>query len=70
MNRTKFHGWYMVGAVHLLLALTFGAAYSFGAFFTSLQANFDAGRFSTASIFSLTALIYYVVGGLLRRLER
>ncbi|MDG3816858.1 MFS transporter [Pseudomonas aeruginosa] len=63
MNRTKFHGWYMVGAVHLLLALTFGAAYSFGAFFTSLQANFDAGRFSTASIFSLTALIYYVVGG-------
>lgn len=58
----RFHGWYMVAAVHVLLALIFGAAYSFGAFFTSLQANFDAGRFSTASIFSLTALIYYVVG--------
>ncbi|WP_273828114.1 MFS transporter [Pseudomonas sp. SBT1-2] len=61
-NRQKFYGWYMVAAVHLLLALIFGAAYSFGAFFTSLQSNFDAGRFATASIFSLTALIYYVVG--------
>ncbi|CAI0871961.1 Inner membrane protein yhjX [Serratia entomophila] len=58
----QFRGWYMVGAVHLLLAVIFGAAYSFGAFFTALQTNFDAGRFSTASIFSLTALIYYAVG--------
>ncbi|MDR6860536.1 MFS transporter [Variovorax guangxiensis] len=57
-----FRGWYIVGAVHVLLALIFGAAYSFGAFFSSIQANFDAGRFSTASIFSFTALIYYTVG--------
>ncbi|SCK48788.1 Cyanate permease [Variovorax sp. HW608] len=57
-----FRGWYIVGAVHVLLALIFGAAYSFGAFFSSIQANFDAGRFSTASIFSVTALIYYAVG--------
>ncbi|BEN34715.1 MFS transporter [Serratia marcescens] len=63
MKKTRqFRGWYMVGAVHLLLAVIFGSAYSFGAFFTALQTNFDAGRFSTASIFSLTALIYYVVG--------
>lgn len=61
-NSGMFRGWYIVGAVHVLLALIFGAAYSFGAFFTSIQANFDAGRFSTASIFSFTALIYYVVG--------
>ena len=57
-----FRGWYIVGAVHLLLALIFGAAYSFGAFFSSIQSTFDAGRFSTASVFSITALIYYVVG--------
>ena len=57
-----YRGWYIVGAVHVLLALIFGAAYSFGAFFSSLQENFDAGSFSTASIFSFTALIYYVVG--------
>jgi MFS family permease len=57
-----FRGWYIVAAVHLLLALIFGAAYSFGAFFSSIQSYFDAGRFSTASVFSITALIYYVVG--------
>lgn len=57
-----YRGWYIVGAVHVLLALIFGAAYSFGAFFSSIQENFDAGSFSTASIFSFTALIYYVVG--------
>ncbi|CAB5717912.1 Inner membrane protein yhjX [Delftia tsuruhatensis] len=57
-----FRGWYIVGAVHVLLALIFGAAYSFGAFFASIQAQFGASRFSTASIFSLTALIYYGVG--------
>lgn len=61
-GRTVFRGWYIVGAAHVLLALIFGAAYSFGAFFTSLQSYFDAGRFSTASIFSFTALLYYVVG--------
>lgn len=61
-NDRLFRGWYIVGAVHVLLALIFGAAYSFGAFFSSIQANFDAGRFSTASIFSFTALVYYAVG--------
>ncbi|MDM0050611.1 MFS transporter [Variovorax sp. J22R115] len=29
-----FRGWYIVGAAHVLLALIFGAAYSFGAFFS------------------------------------
>jgi len=63
MAQARFvRGWAIVAAVHVLLALIFGAAYSFGAFFASLQANFGAGRFSTASIFSFTALIYYAVG--------
>jgi MFS transporter, OFA family, oxalate/formate antiporter len=57
-----FSGWAVVVAAHLLLALIFGAAYSFGAFFVPLQASFGAGRFPVASIFSLTALIYYTVG--------
>lgn len=63
MDRGRlFRGWYIVGSVHVLLALIFGAAYSFGAFFFSIQAQFGASSFSTASIFSLTALIYYAVG--------
>ncbi len=52
----------MVFAAHLLLALIFGGAYSFGAFFSHIQSNFDVGRFSVASVFSLTAFIYYAVG--------
>ncbi|MDY7791239.1 MFS transporter [Burkholderia ubonensis] len=62
MNERIFRGWYVVIAAHLLLALIFGAAYSFGAFFGQLQSSFGAGRFSVASIFSLTAFIYYAVG--------
>ncbi|EHP44937.1 major facilitator superfamily protein [Cupriavidus basilensis OR16] len=57
-----FPGWYVVGATHVLLALIFGAAYSFGAFFASIQEGFRVGSSSAASVFSFTALIYYVVG--------
>lgn len=61
--RTKvFRGWYVVFAAHLLLALIFGGAYSFGAFFSQIQSNFDVGHFSVASVFSLTAFVYYAVG--------
>ena len=62
MKTRIFPGWYVVFAAHLLLALIFGAVYSFGAFFSHIQANFDAGRFSVASVFSLTAFIYYTTG--------
>jgi MFS family permease len=62
MKTKVFPGWYVVFAAHVLLALIFGAAYSFGAFFSHIQASFDVGRFSVASVFSLTAFIYYAVG--------
>ncbi|WP_040066306.1 MFS transporter [Pseudomonas batumici] len=62
MKTKIFPGWYVVFAAHLLLALIFGGAYSFGAFFSHIQSSFDVGRFSVASVFSLTAFIYYVVG--------
>ncbi|MGQ3004114.1 MAG: MFS transporter [Hydrogenophaga sp.] len=57
-----FRGWGVVAAAHVLLALVFGAAYSFGAFFAGIQASFGAGRFPVASLFSATALLYYIVG--------
>lgn len=57
-----FPGWFLVVAAHLLLMIIFGAAYSFGAFFTHLQQAFGAGSFSVASIFSATAFLYYAVG--------
>lgn len=57
-----FRGWGIVAAAHVLLALAFGAAYSFGAFFEGIQAHFGAGRFPVASLFAVTALLYYTVG--------
>ncbi|MGO4396020.1 MFS transporter [Variovorax sp. M-6] len=59
---TLFRGWGVVAATHVLLAVVFGAAYSFGAFLEGIQATFDAGRFSVASLFSVTAFLYYLVG--------
>lgn len=59
-----FRGWTIVAAAHGLLALAFGAAYSFGAFFKSIQTQFDAGRFSVGSLFAVTALLYYCVGAI------
>ena len=49
-------------AAHALLLACFGAAYSFGALFGPLSAAFGVGSFPTATVFSLTAAIYYVVG--------
>lgn len=57
-----FHGWTIVAAVHVLLALAFGAMYAFGVFFEAWQAQFHAGRFSVASVFSATAFLSYLVG--------
>lgn len=62
MTVKRFYGWYVVAAAHILLMLIFGAAYSFGAFFSQIQSNFEAGRFSVASVFSVTAFLYYLVG--------
>ncbi|NWA27763.1 MFS transporter [Pseudomonas gingeri] len=62
MKTNIFPGWYVVFAAHVLLALIFGAAYSFGAFFSQIQSYYEVGRFSVASVFSLTAFIYYTVG--------
>ena len=59
-----FRGWTVVAAAHGLLALAFGAAYSFGAFIKSIQTQFDAGRFSVGSLFAVTALLYYCVGAI------
>lgn len=57
-----FRGWTIVAAVHVLLALTFGAMYAFGVFFEALQTQFQADRFSVATVFSITAFLSYLVG--------
>lgn len=51
MKKTRqFRGWYMVGAVHLLLAVIFGAAYSFGAFLLHYRRILARGVFYRLNI--------------------
>jgi MFS family permease len=57
-----FYGWVVVAAVFVVLFFGFGAVYSFGAFFEALQAEFAATRASISLVFSLAALVYFLVG--------
>ena len=46
-------GWVVVGAGFFAMALTFGIAYSFGAFFAPMAREFHAGAAATSIIFSV-----------------
>ena len=55
-------GWIVVAAVHAALAVAFGAAYSFAAFFTSLEREFGAGRGDIALVFAICGFLYFMIG--------
>ena len=59
-----FHGWVVVAAAHVVMAIGFGVAYSFAAFFPALQAEFQANRGDVALIFSLSGFLYFSLGAL------
>ncbi|MEO7405267.1 MAG: MFS transporter, partial [Burkholderiales bacterium] len=59
-----FHGWVVVGAVHLALFVIFGVAYSFAAFFGAFEAEFHASRGDIALVFSLSGFLYFMVGAI------
>ena len=44
------------------MALVFGVAYSFGAFFTPMAAEFHSGSGATAIFFSITAFLWFTLG--------
>lgn len=44
------------------MALVFGVAYSFGAFFAPMEAEFHAGSGATSVIFSITAFLWFTLG--------
>ncbi|HEY8810961.1 MAG TPA: MFS transporter [Candidatus Dormibacteraeota bacterium] len=52
----------MVGAGFFSMALVFGVAYSFGAFFAPMAAEFHAGSGATSVIFSVTAFLWFTLG--------
>jgi len=56
-------GWMVVAGAFGIMFATFGVAYSFSAFFTSLQQSFGASRGEVSLIFSIVPS-YYLVGAI------
>ena len=56
------YGWVVVWACFAALAVIFGVAYAFAAFFESFAAQFDASRAQVSLVFGLSGLLYFVLG--------
>ncbi|MBI5257189.1 MAG: MFS transporter [Burkholderiales bacterium] len=56
------YAWVVVWACFASLAVIFGVAYSFAAFFESFAAEFLARRADVSLVFGLSGLIYFVLG--------
>lgn len=54
--------WVMVGAAFVVGFVVFGVTYSFGAFLKPMAAEFGSGRAATSAFFSITGLIFYLLG--------
>jgi MFS family permease len=59
-----FYGWVVVACAFVVLSLGFGVAYSFSAFFLTLQAEFDASRGAVSLIFAISGALYFGLGAL------
>ena len=57
-----FYGWLVVAAAFAVTFVGFGSAYSFSAFFGSLQQDFTASRGSVSLVFSLAGFLYFGLG--------
>jgi len=57
-------GWAVVAGAFAVMFVTFGAAYSFSAFFASLQQAFAASRGDIAFSFSIAVPLYYLIGAI------
>lgn len=56
------YAWVVVWASFVCLAVIFGVAYSFAAFFESFGSEFDARRADVSLVFGLSGLIYFALG--------
>ncbi len=60
--RDSARGWITVGAAFVSMAAVFGVAYSFGAFFAPMAADFGTGSGATSFVFSITACCWFLLG--------
>ena len=56
------YGWVVVWACFAALAVIFGVAYSFAAFFEPFAAEFGAARADISLVFGVTGLVYFLLG--------
>jgi MFS family permease len=56
------YAWVVVWACFAALAVIFGVAYSFAAFFEPFAREFGAKRAEVSLVFGLSGLIYFVLG--------
>src|SRR5262245_26331967 len=57
-------GWWVVAGAFVIMFVTFGAAYSFSAFFVSVEQTFHASRKAISLIFSIAVPLYFLLGAL------
>jgi MFS family permease len=62
IRRSVRHGWTVVASAFVIMFVTFGAAYSFTAFFASLQQAFAASRGDVSLAFSIAVPLFYLIG--------
>ncbi|MBW0091241.1 MFS transporter [Pseudonocardia sp. KRD-184] len=55
-------GWITVAVAFTSMAVCFGVAYSFGAFFAPMAAEFGTGSGATSLVFGVTACCWFVLG--------
>ena len=62
-------GWLVALSAFIAGFVAFGVTYSFGAFFTSMEAEFHASRTETSAFFAVTGMLFYFFGSITGRLS-
>jgi MFS family permease len=62
-------GWLVALSAFIAGFVAFGVMYSFGAFFTSMEAEFHASRTATSAFFAATGMLFYFFGSITGRLS-
>jgi MFS family permease len=62
-------GWLVVLSAFFAGFVVFGVMYSFGVFFTPMEAEFHSSRTGTSAFFAITGMLFYLFGSITGRLS-